>query len=136
MFLHPTSSFLLSIDVCVQASSCFKLLWQLCVSYTHCICSFIMLYLVLLRDLKQFFIHNCAVFLFSTFFFFFLSACIINHAEPKIAGLSKWWCRSTCKGFVLMDMPMLLAHHSLVTGAVSHPFTLPGFFLLLKRLFS
>lgn len=81
MFLLPTSSFLLFIDVCLQASSCFKLLWQLFTSYTHYICSFIKFQFVVLRDLKQFSIHYSAVFLFSAFFF--LTACIINTAEPQ-----------------------------------------------------
>lgn len=137
VFLLPTSSFLLFIDVCVQASSCFKLLWQLFTSYTHYICSFIKFQFVVLRDLKQFSIHYSTVFLFSAFFF--LTACIINHAEPKKAGFSKGWCRNTCKSFVLIDMRMLIAHHSLVTGTVSLPFTLPAFFFfffLLKQLFS
>lgn len=135
VFLLPTSSFLLFIDVCVQASSCFKLLWQLFTSYTHYICSFIKFQFVVLRDLKQFSIHYSTVFLFSAFFF----NCL--HNQPCRA--KKSWI---FQGVVQEYMQKLCSHR--YAHAHSTSFTCDRnsisslypasffFFFLLKQLFS
>lgn len=126
MFLLPTSSFLLFIDVCVQASSCFKLLWQLFTSYTHYICSFIKFQFVVLRDLKHFSIHYSAVFLFSAFFFF---NCLHHqHCRAKKSWIFQGVVLEYMQKLCSHRYAMLIAHHSLVTGTVSLPFTLPAFF--------